>query len=171
MSDPTHPKPGDLSIVAEDLAVINVPPEVIRGYLKFRDGVEKAISCVENLKTIDIERAGLNPATVQETLTLLADHRRACELLPAAEKLAELIYETKMHRAHHISLNFGELATQARRRGERNANGDEILGALKDLLDYHYGPAQKGANTRAKNKAAPTTQQPAMPASDGPQHP
>lgn len=171
MSDPTHPKPGDLSIVAEDLAVTNVPPEVIRGYLKFHEGVDKAISCVENLKPIDIERAGLNPATIADTLTLLADYRRACELLPAAEKLAELLYETKMHRAHHISLNFGELATQARRRGERNANGDEILGALKDLLDYHYGPAQKGANTRAKNKAAPATPQPAMPASDGPQHP
>ncbi|HZF51334.1 MAG TPA: hypothetical protein VE093_21905 [Polyangiaceae bacterium] len=74
-----------------------------------------------------------------------------------------------MHRAHHVSLNFGELAAQARRRGERNANGDEILGALKDLLDYHYGPAQKAANTRAKMKASPASQQPARPASDGPQ--
>jgi hypothetical protein len=170
MSDPTHPKPGDLSINAEDLAVVNVTPEVIRSYLKFHDGVEKAISCIENLKPLDIERAGLNPATVQDTLTLLADYRRACELLPAAEKLAELIYETKMHRAHHISLNFGELATQARRRGERNANGDEILGALKDLLDYHYGPGKKAASTRAKAKAAPASQQPARPASDGTQH-
>ena len=164
MSDPTHPKPGDLSINAEDLAVVNVTPEVIRSYLKFHDGVEKAISCIENLKPIDIERAGLNPATVQDTLTLLADYRRACELLPAAEKLAELLYETKMHRAHHISLNFGELAAQARRRGERNAKGAEILGALKDLLDYHYGPAQKGAATRAKSKANPTAGQPAKPA-------
>lgn len=163
MSDPTHPKPGDLSINAEGLAVVDVTPEEIGRYLKFREGADKAITCIENLKPEDIERAGLNPATVQETITLIADYRRASELLPSAEKLAELLYETKMHRAHHISLNFGELAAQSRRRGERNPNGAEILGALKGLLDYHYGPAQKGAATRAKNKANPVAEQPAKP--------
>jgi hypothetical protein len=163
MSDPTHPKPGDLSINAEDLAVVDVTPEEIGRYLKFHEGADKAIACIENLKPEDIERAGLNPATVQATIALIADYRRANELLPPAQKLAELLYETKMHRAHHISLNFGELAAQARRRGERNANGAEILGALKDLLDYHYGPAQKGAAKRAKSKAPPVAEQPAKP--------
>lgn len=158
MSDP-KPKPGDLICNAEGLAVIDVTPEEINHYIKFRDGVEKALTCVECLKPEDIKRAGLNPATVQETLDLISDYRRATELHPVSEKLTELLYETKMHRAHRISLNLGELAAQTRRRGEREPNGAEILGPLKDLLDYQFGPGKKAAATRAKGRSAPEGQQ------------
>jgi hypothetical protein len=153
MSDPTQYKVGDLTVSAEGVAVIKVTPEEIQRYIKFRDGVEKAITCVETLKAEDIKRAGLNPVTVQETVELIAEYRHMCELHPVAERLTEMLYDTKMNRAHRISLNFGELASQGRRRGERDPNGAEILGPLMDLLDYQFGPGKKGASTRAKLRA------------------
>lgn len=153
MSDPTKPKVGDLAVSAEGIAVMKVTPEEIQRYIKFRDGVEKAMVCVENLKPEHIKRAGLNPATVQETIELIVEYRETDELFPVAQRLTEMLYDTKMNRAHRISLNFGELASQTRRRGEREPNGAEILGPLMDLLDYQFGPGKKGASTRAKLRA------------------
>lgn len=164
MTNFKNPKPGDPGVDASDIALVDITPDEIRAYIKFRAGIERALACLENLKPEDIDRAGLNPKTVQETLELIADYRRASELHPAAAKLAEMLYETKMERAHRISLNLGELAAQGRRRGERAPNGGEILGPLADLLDYQYGFAKKSAATRAKkakaSQAAPGAQQP-----------
>lgn len=150
MADPKHAKPGDPVIDASDLDLVDVTPDDIRGFIKFHEGVEKAIACVATLKPEDIKRAGLNPDTVQETVALFVDYERASELYPASAKLTEMLYETKMERAHRVSLNLGELASQGRRRGERDPKGGEILGRLQDLLDYQYGPAIKSAATRAK---------------------
>jgi hypothetical protein len=153
MSDPTKPKVGDLAVSVEGVAVTKVTPEEIQRYIKLRDGAEKAMVCVETVKPEDIKRAGLNPVTVQDTIELIAEYRHMDELFPVAERLTAMIYDTKMNRGHRISLNFGELAAQARRRGERDPNGAEILGPLLDLLDYQYGPGKKGALTRAKLRA------------------
>jgi hypothetical protein len=59
----------------------------------------------------------------------------------------------KFNRGHQLSLLFGELAMQGRRRGERDPHGAEILGPLADLFEYQYGPANKAAATREKEKA------------------
>src|SRR5262245_33205523 len=105
---------------------------------------------IERLKPEEIERAGLNLQVVQRAIALIAEYRHAGALQPAAEKLAELLYETKMDRGHQISLLIGEITTQARRRGERDPKGAEILGPFADLMEYQYGPANKAAATKAR---------------------
>ncbi len=151
MSNPKEAVPGDLIIDASDIQdVVDVTAEEISGFVKFHDGYEKALANLERLKPDDIDRAGINPKAVQDAVALIAQHRHCEKLLPAAEKLAELIYETKMERAHRISLLIGEIVSQAKRRGQGSAEAGLVLGPLKDLLDYQLGPANKAVVTRKK---------------------
>jgi hypothetical protein len=165
MSDPTHPVPGALIIDASDVDVIDITPEQIAKLVKLHDGADKAMANIERLTPADIKRAGLNPTEVDRTISLIAEYHRCEALLPAAEKLVELLHETRLDRGHQISLLLAEIATQARRRGERDPKGAEILGPLADLFEYQYGPANKGAATKAKAKAD------AQKASTGPEAP
>ena len=151
MSDPRNPKPGDLSIDASGLQVVDVLAESIRRLSKLHDGHGKAIDNLLSLKPEDITRAGLNPTEIARLGTLKAETERLDKLQPAAEKLVDILRDTNAMRRHEMAIILGEQAAQARRRAERSPDGNEILGPLADLLDYQYGPAQKGAATRAKN--------------------
>ncbi len=161
MSDPKHPVPGDKIIDATDVDLVDITPEQILKFIKVRDGIDKAMANVLRLKPVDIERAGLSPNDMQRAVALIGQFKYLEELLPAAEKLAEMIAETRALRAHELSLLLGEIAAQARRRGERDAKGAEIMGPLADLFDYQFGPARKSAATRAKANAKPTDDAPA----------
>jgi hypothetical protein len=154
MSDPKDPKPGDQVIDISDIKLIDITPEQILTFIKVHAGVDKAMANIERLKPAEIERAGLNERDVTRTIALIAEYRRIEDVLPAAEKLVELLYESKLDRGHQISLLFGEIAIQARRRGERDPKGAEILGLLADLLEYQCSPANKAAATREKNAKA-----------------
>ncbi len=165
---PKHPVIGDQHIDATDIELINVTPDIIRSYVKFRAGADKAMANVERLKPEDIERAGINEKAIQLLTVLIKDYRYANELLPPVEKLAEKLYETKLERAHRISQLFGEICAQVRRRAERDPKGAEILGPFEDLLTYKLAPAKKAVATREKAKAAAETTPPA--ATPGP-HP
>lgn len=166
MSNPKEAVPGDLIIDASDiLDIVDVTAEEINSFVKFHDGYEKALANLERLKPEDIARAGLNPIAVQDAVALAAQHRKCEKLLPAAQKLAELIYETKMERAHRISLLIGEIVAQAKRRSQGSADAGGILGPLKDLLDYQLGPANKAVATKKKKskeqEAADSEKEPA----------
>jgi hypothetical protein len=164
MNDPKHPVPGDLSIDASDVNAVDITPDKIAELIKFRADVGKALANIIRLTPEQMERAGMNEKDVQRARALIAEHQRCEELLPAAEKLAELLYETKLDRANQISLIMGELVSQARRRAERDANGSEILGPLADLLEYQSAPAKKAVATRtkaAKGNPAPVEAPPA----------
>jgi hypothetical protein len=76
------------------------------------------------------------------------DFDRASELLGPAEKMVELLRETRMYRGHQVGLVLSEMANQARHRGEKDAQAAQLLGMLGDLINYIYGPAQKGAAAR-----------------------
>lgn len=161
MSDPKSPTPGDLVIDASDLKVVDITPEHISKLTKLHAGADKALDNIERLKPIEIQRAGINPEAVANAIAAIADYRRARSLIPAVEKLLELLRETQFQRGHDVSLLLGEIATQARRRGDRDPLGAEILGPLADLLAYQYGPANKGAATRRKKKPKPGAEPPA----------
>jgi hypothetical protein len=150
--DPKHPVIGDQHIDATDMELVDVTPDIINSYVKFRADAPKAMANIERLKPDEIERAGINEKAIQLLVTLIKDYRYAEELLPPAEKLAEKLYETKLERAHRISQLFGEICAQARRRAERDPKGAEILGPLEDLLDYQFGPAKKATATKEKAK-------------------
>lgn len=161
MGTPEHPVPGDREINVTDLALIDVTSEEVNRFVKFRGGVGLALANIERLKAEEITRAGINEGDYQFLLGLIGEYRRMDEVLPAAAKLAEMLHESKLERAHRISLLFGEICSQARRRAERDPKGGEILGPLQDLLDYQYGPARQGAATRAKNAKNETPAPPA----------
>jgi hypothetical protein len=139
-----------MSINASDVNPVDFTPDKISELIKFRDDVANALANILRLTPEQMERAGINEKEVLRARELIAQHQRCVELLPAAEKLAELLYETKLDRANQICLIMGEIVAQARRRAARVADGSEILGPLADLLAYQSAPAKKAAATRAK---------------------
>ncbi|MDC3953877.1 hypothetical protein [Polyangium jinanense] len=159
MNDPKNPDPGDKHIDASDLALIDVTPEQMLKFIKIREGVAKAIANLKRLTPEQIDRAGLNAGDVQRALDIADEHRQLDAMVPAAEKLAEMLIETRAARGHDLAMLLGEIASQARRRGQRDPKGPEILGPLEDLFAYQYGPAQKSAATRAKS-SSPAEQNP-----------
>ncbi|MDI1434534.1 hypothetical protein [Polyangium sorediatum] len=151
MNDPKNPVPGDTHIDASDLALIDVTAEQMLKFIKIREGVAKAIANLKRLTPEQIDRAGLHAGDVQRALDIADEHQRLDAMVPAAEKLAEMLIETRAGRGHDLAMLLGEIASQARRRGQRDPKGPEILGPLEDLFAYQYGPAQKSAATRAKS--------------------
>jgi hypothetical protein len=154
MGDPKHPKVGDLSVDASDIQVTDITPEQVKKLTKVRDGFEKAIENVVNLKPEAIDRAGLNEKDIQRLTANLMRDQRIAELLPASEKLVELLHETRQLGRHEMATILGEFAAQTRRRADRSSNASEILGPLEVLLDYQYGPAMKATATKEKAKGA-----------------
>jgi hypothetical protein len=153
MSDPKNPVPGDQHIDASELSLVDLTPEAMHRFIKVRDGIDKAVASLKRLDSGQIERAGLNAGDVARAIAIAEQHGKIDAMIPAAEKLAEMLMETRAARGHELATLLGEIASQARRRGERDAKGPEILGPLAELLAYQYGPAQRSAATRAKTSA------------------
>lgn len=126
-------------------------------FVKVREGVAKAIGALQRLDADQIERAGLNAHDVTRAIEIGERYRRIEAMIPAAQKLVEMLDETRAAQGHDLATLLGEIASQARRRGQRDPKGPEILGPLADLFDYQFGPAQKSAATRAKAKRQPST--------------
>lgn len=154
MSDPKNPVPGDKHIDASDVDLIDITTDEINKLTKVRDGFEPVIASILNLKEEDLDRAGVNEKSVGQLAELSLRDKRIGQLLPAVEKLAELLHETKQLGRHEIALILAEISAQVRRRAERSAKGAAVLGPFSDLLDYQYGPGAKGAATREKAKEA-----------------
>lgn len=155
MSDPTDVKPGTPIIDATGVTLRDLKSDEINSYIKLRDGADKAMVCAEGLSPEQIELVGVNEKTIKQLTLKIGEYRKLSKLHPASVKLTELLGESLIATGHEISQLFGEVAAQARRRGERSANSAEVLGPLQDLLDYHYGPAKKAVATRVKAKKAP----------------
>ena len=152
-SDPKHPKVGDQIIDASDLKLIDILPEQVIKLTKLRDGFEKAAGAILNLRADQIDALGLNPTNIARLGTILGEEKELGVFQPPAEKLAEMVKETRQQRRHDIAGILSESANQARRRAERSENGSALLGPLEDLLNYQFGPAEAAALTRAKNAA------------------
>jgi hypothetical protein len=150
MSDPKHPVVGAMSIDASDIVPVDLTPDQIMRKTKVRGGFLKAITNLTRLSPDQLQLGGINPNEVQRALDLKVQYDRCDELLPPAEKLAELLRETKVEYGHQIGIILSEIAAQVRRRADRDPKGADILGPLSDLLDYVSGPAVKAAETRAK---------------------
>jgi hypothetical protein len=84
----------------------------------------------------------------QRGVLLPAEDTHLGELHAAAQKLTELLHETRSDRRHDIGTLLAEFAAQTRRRAERVENPAEVLGPLAPLLDYQYGPAKQAAETK-----------------------
>lgn len=167
MADPKHPKSGELVIDASDIITVDLTAEQIRGLTKTREGFGEAVECLKRLSPEQIQTLGLNPAEITRIAGLKVDFDRASELLGPAEKMVELLRETRMYRGHQVGLVLSEMANQARHRGEKDAQAAQLLGMLGDLMSYIYGPAQKGAAARRDREEseppAPSGSPPALP--------
>lgn len=166
MSDPKHPAVGDMSIDASDIVPVDLTPEQIQRKTKVRGGFPKAVAALSRLSPDQIKASGINADEVARALELKTQYDRCDELLPAAEKLVELLRETRVEYGHQIGIVLGEVAAQARRRADRDPKAAETLGTLADLVDYVSAPALKAAETRAKkdeSSAAPMKETDAAP--------
>ena len=160
MSDPKNPVPGDKVIDASALDLVDITPEEMVKLVKLRYGITSAIANLKRLTATQIERAGLNANDVQRVLDLHAERDAIDKMTPAASKLFEMLKETRAMRGHEIANLLGEIAAQARRRGERDPEGPEILGPLDDLFAYQYGPGKKGSATKMKTKKSTKEREP-----------
>lgn len=161
--DPKKPTIGQLHIDASDIKVRDLATEQIVTMSKARDGVQVAVACLLRQTPELLERAGISPLLVKQATEYMVTHDRCDEVLPAAKKLVELLHETQIHARHELAGIIAEVAAQARRRADRDPQGEEILALLEELLDYHYGPAAKGMATKEKKKASkprPTDEKP-----------
>jgi hypothetical protein len=155
MTDPKYPKVGDLHIDVTDIKVVPIYTDEVSKLSKTRPGFEVAVECFLRLTPELMDRSGINPVVAQKAAELMATNNRCLEVLPAAEKLVELLRETRLHARHELAGILTEVGAQARRRAERDPNGTEILAALEELLDYQYGPAAKAIATKIKAKKTP----------------
>jgi hypothetical protein len=160
MSDPKHPTVGAMSIDASDIAPVDLTLKQIQRKTKVRAGFSKAVDALTRLSPDQIKAGAINADEVQRALDLKVQFDRCDELLPPAEKLVELLRETRLEYGHQIGIILGEVAAQARRRADRDPKAAEILGTLSELLEYVSAPAVKAAESRAKkddvkNSAAP----------------
>lgn len=161
MSDPKHPAVGAMSIDASDIVPVDLTPEQIYRKTKVRTGFSKAVSTLSRLSPEQIQMGGISADEVKRALDLKTQFDRCEELLPAAEKLVELLRETRLEYGHQIAIILGEITAQARRRADRDPKAVEILGPLSDLLEYISAPALKAIKTRTKNDAPADGQAPA----------
>jgi hypothetical protein len=152
MSDPKHPAVGAMSIDASDIIPADLTPDQIQHKTKVRAGFPHALAALKRLSPDQIQVSGVNANEVQRALNLKVQYDRCDELLPAAEKLVELLRETKLEYGHQIGIILGEIAAQVRRRADRDPKAAEVLGTISDLLDYISAPGLKAAKTRAKNE-------------------
>lgn len=150
MGTPTNPDVGDKHIDASALKTYDLTPDQIAKKAKLRDGHKDAIAAVQKLTPEQLAKIGINPAEVARCLEVKAEHDTACAFLASSEKLTELLRETKIETGHQISMLLSEMASQAKRRAERDPAAAEVLGPLEDLFNYVSGPATKAAATRAK---------------------
>ena len=151
MSDPKHPAVGAMSIDASDIVPVDLTNDQIFRKTKVRAGFSKAVAALTRLSPEQIQISGVSGDEVKRALDLKVQYDRCDELLPAAEKLVELLRETRLEYGHQIGIILGEIASQARRRADRDPKAAEILGTLSDLLEYVSAPAIKANKTKAKN--------------------
>lgn len=159
--DPKKPHIGAMSIDASDLTPTPLTPDQVQQRIKVRAGFNGAVACLALLSAEQIQLGGLNGDDVKRALEHKLQFDRCDEFLPAAEKLVELLRDTKVEHGHQIGMILSEIAAQARRRAERDPKAAEVLGVISDLLEYVSAPALKAAATRAKREEAENNGQPA----------
>ncbi|HLM73822.1 MAG TPA: hypothetical protein VK459_14050, partial [Polyangiaceae bacterium] len=110
--DPKNAKPCDLHIDATDIKIVDLFPEQVSKLSKTRSGFNVAIACLLRLSPELIDRAGINPAVVPKAAALMATNDRCDSMLPAAEKLVELLHETRLHARHELAGLVAEVGAQ-----------------------------------------------------------
>jgi len=152
MSDPKHPKVGDRAVDITDVELVDITPDHIPRMTKLREGHPSAITAILGADLVARKRAGLSDSEVSDLDALWAKCQRIDEVLPAVEKLHELLVETRLVHGHEIGIRLGEMAHQVRRRADRSPNKGEVAGPFEALLDYHFATGQMAAAAREKNK-------------------
>ena len=152
MNDPKNPEPGERSVDLTDLDLHDITPEEAQRLLKLRDGHPKAVKNVLLAAPEVRKQAGLSEVEVTELTAKWVKVQRIEQVLPAVQKLVELLEETRLVEGADIAMRLGEMANQVRRRAGKLADGDTVLAAFEELLDYQFGLAQQVADRRAKAK-------------------
>lgn len=153
-ADPKNPKAGDLSIDATALSsfLVDLPPGAMARTRQEREGFREVLTEVAaNQKTYGA-RAGIPDGDIQALQALtdrIADIER---FLPAAEKLVELLTESKVKFDDDRHKIVSTIANTVDQRATLPGNGD-LPALYRATREYRSAPAVRGARTRARNDA------------------
>lgn len=168
-SDPKKPEIGDLMIDATDLSevLVDLPPGARQGMRATQPGVDKVLAEIDANQAQFGERAGVTAYDLDSIRTNRELIARIDELLPASNKLSEILTETRAKLDDEVQRRVSAIATAVETRAR--ASGDqELLGRYAGTREYRSAAAAKAVRTRRRNQEAAS---PDAPAPDSPSDP
>jgi hypothetical protein len=160
-NDSKNPKPGALRIDASSLegVLLDLPEGGLRGLAREKDGCEQVI---EELNANHKAYGGNAGITDADLIAINELHEKIKEIalyLPAAEKLLELLIESRAYYEDKRERQIKLLVSSIEARGQQSGN-TELSARYQKTREYYSRTAKKAAQTRQKNKAQksePTT--------------
>jgi hypothetical protein len=153
--DPKKPDVGDMRIDASHLEgiVVDLPPGGRIGLRKSQPNFPEAIAELISNQPLFGAAAGIRdeePVAIQAGIQQMAD---IDALLPAAEKLVELLQETRAVIDDRLQKQVFTIAETVDRRA-RMMGDDELRARYARTLEYRSAIGNKAARTRQRNLAA-----------------
>jgi hypothetical protein len=159
-TDPKQPKPGSLLIDATPLegVLIDLPAGGTKGLSREKDGCQQMIDEINaNHPTLG-GRAGITDDDLRELNEL---HQKIAQIdyfLPAAEKLTELLHESRIYyedkRERQIRLFVSSIESRS-----KQSHANELQARYQKTREYYSQIGKKAAQARQRRKA-PTEPQP-----------
>jgi hypothetical protein len=155
LTDPTNPKPGELAIDASALAsfLIDLPPGGMQGMRTEQDGFDAVVAEILANQPIRGEAAGITSADVAVLATAGEQIALIDKYLGPAEKLVELLTETRAKLDDGRQRKVTTVANAVDLRAKDGSN-DELLAAYEKTRAYRSAIGAKAAKTRQKNATA-----------------
>jgi hypothetical protein len=152
-NDPKNPKPGALSIDASSLEgkLLDLPEGGTRGLAREKDGCEQVIEELNANHKAYGGKAGITDGDLSEINELNQKIEQIDLYLPAAEKLLELLLESRAHYEDKRERQIKLLVSSIEARGKKTGD-TELLARYQKTREYYSRNAKKAAQTRQKNK-------------------
>lgn len=161
-SDPKKPDVGDMKLDASHLSgiIVDLPPGGRIGLRTSQKNFAETIAELLSNQPLFGVAAGIRdeePTAIQTAIQQMAD---IDALLPAAEKLVELLQETRAVIDDRLQKQVFTIAETVARRAKMMAD-DELRARYARTLEYRSAIGNKAARTRQRNLAGPTPDEPA----------
>ena len=156
-SDPKKPDVGDLKLDATHLGgiMVDLPPGGRIGLRTSQPNFPETIAEVLSNQPLFGAAAGIRdeePVAIQAAIQQMAD---IDALLPAAEKLVELLQETRAVIDDRLQKKVFAIAEAVERRAKMMGD-DELRARYARTLEYRSAIGNKAARTRQRNLASTT---------------
>lgn len=155
MPNPNAPQPGTLIIDVSALAsfLVDLPPGATQGMRTMQDGWDDVVAEINANQVVYGEDAGITAKEFARLQTLNDQYAQVVAFLPAAEKLLEILEESKASiddERQRLASAFGQsVETRVKTNGAKGV----LLAKYAKTRTYRSAIAVKAAKTRRKNAA------------------